>query len=291
MIQRNNNLSILPFYTDVNEQNHRRTYAYGEVYPLYCPIGALPPFQVIRNHNAATVSSVRMYKYSDGTYTDVTTAMTGAGLSVIQYATDGYDIVMYPTNVPHNITQTEGRHYLVMTMSDGTVYTSDLFTVVADMSGFLNIRWWDTEDLIMDGCRISYANGYKNSVWLNTQLGKPEYEFEEEGEQHDGYFYPEKMISEKKYKCVFLAPEYLCDVMRFARLSDFVQVRDRYGNGYRCDTFLCTPKWEEQGDLASVEVEFTCETVAKKIGKGYIKLGMEDDFNDDFNDDFDAATE
>jgi hypothetical protein len=36
-------------------------------------------------------------------------------------------------------------------------------------------------------------------------------------------------------------------------------------------------------------VEFTCETVAKKVGKGYINLGMFDDFNDDFNDDFDAA--
>ena len=291
MIQRNNNLSVLPFYEDVEEQNHRRTYAYGEKYPLYCPLGSLPPFQIIRKHDSATITSVRLYRCADNTYVSVQTAMVAAGLQVIQYATSGYDIVMYPTNAPHDLTQQEGQHYLRLTMSDGKTYYSDIFTVVADMSGFLNIRWWDAQDLIMDGTRISYANEFRNSLWLNTQLGKPEYEFEEEGENRDGYFYPEKMISEKKYKCVFLAPEYLCDVIRFIRLSDFVQVRDRYGHTYRCDTFLCTPKWEEQGDLASVEVEFTCETVAKKIGKGYIKLGMQDDFNDDFNNDFDAADE
>jgi hypothetical protein len=49
-----------------------------------------------------------------------------------------------------------------------------------------------------------------------------------------------------------------------------------------------TPKWQEQGDLASVEIEFTCDTVAKKIGRAYT-LGQDGDFNDDFNNDFDIV--
>lgn len=289
MIQRNNNLSVLPFYEDVEEQNHRRTYAYGEKYPLYTPMGTVPPFQIIRKHSEALISDVRIYKADGSSYVTVLSPMFSAGLTVIRYADSGYDIVMYPSNAPHGLTTEEGQFFMRLSMGDGKVYYSDIFTVVADMSAFLNVRWWDAEDLVMDGTRISYAENFRNSLWLATQLGKPEYEFEEEGENRDGYFYPEKMISEKKYKFVFLAPEYLCDVMRFIRLSDFVTVKDRYGHSYRCDTFLCTPKWQEQGDLASVEVEFTCETVAKKVGKGYINLGMLDDFNDDFNDDFDAA--
>ena len=72
--------------------------------------------------------------------------------------------------------------------------------------------------------------------------------------------------------------------MRFIRLSDIVEVRDQYGNLYRADTFLITPKWETQGDLASVEVEFTCDTVAKKIG--YAITNNLGDYNDDYNDDF-----
>jgi hypothetical protein len=63
--------------------------------------------------------------------------------------------------------------------------------------------------------------------------------------------------------------------MRFIRLSDYVFVQDQYGNIYRCDTFLITPKWETQGNVASVEIEFTCFTVAKKIGRGSTGLADE----------------
>ena len=140
----------------------------------------------------------------------------------------------------------------------------------------------------MDGCRVVYKYGdvqYKNTLWLATQLGKPEYEYEEEGEKRDGYFFPEKILSQKKYKFTILATEYLCDVMRFIRLADVVQIRDQWGNVFLADTFLMTPDWKEQGDLASVEMEFTCDTVAKKIGRGYV-LGSLGDYNNDYNNDF-----
>jgi hypothetical protein len=104
---------------------------------------------------------------------------------------------------------------------------------------------------------------------LNTQLGKPEYGFEEEGEKRDGLFFPSKMISEKTYKFSFLANEPLCDVMRLARMADHVKVTDRYGGVYVCDTFLMTPKWETQGNVASVEVEFQTNLVAKRIGRAF----------------------
>ena len=289
MIQRNNNLSVLPFYENIEEQNHRRTYAYGEVYPLYTPVGTIPPFQIIREHSDATISAARLHRLSDGEYNNIRPKLLDAGLTILSYGSDGYDIIVFDSIERRELTTAEGQYYVTIGTSDGMTYYSEVFTVVADMSGFLNICWWDSEDLIMDGCRISYANQFRNTLWLNTQLGKPEYDFEEEGENRDGYFYPEKMISEKRFKCVILVPEYLCDVMRFIRLSDFVVVRDRFGHSYRCDTFLCTPKWQEQGDLASMEIEFTCETVAKKIGRTYVNLGQLPDFNNDFNNDYDIA--
>ena len=122
-------------------------------------------------------------------------------------------------------------------------------------------------------------------MYLCTELGKPEYQFEEEGENRDGYFFPEKQISEKTYRAMCLAPEYLCDVMRFIRMADYVVITDKYGRSYDCDTFLITPKWQTQGDLASVEIEFETATVVKKIGRGYT-ITNKGDYNNDFNNDF-----
>lgn len=288
MIQRNNNLSPLPFYDNIDEQNHYKSYAYGEVYPLYTPIGSIPPFQLIIPHTTATVSSVTLYKVSTATGINITSAINTAGLIKKNFAANGYDVVLYTSMNVTNFSTEEGRYYIVVQLSNGDRYYSDIFTMVGDMSGYLNLMWWDLNDLEMDNARIVYKDGavacYRNQLWLQTQLGKPEYDFTEEGETRDGYFFAEKMVSEKKYKCTILAPEYLCDVMRFIRMSDRVYVTDQNGIQYRCDTFLITPKWEQQGDLASVEIEFTCDTVAKKIGKGYVDTGA--DFNNDYNNDY-----
>ena len=44
----NNNLSVLPFYLGEQYQDFRKSYAYGEIYPLFSPSNRLLPFQIIR---------------------------------------------------------------------------------------------------------------------------------------------------------------------------------------------------------------------------------------------------
>ena len=77
----NNNISVLPFYTNIDEQNHRKSYAYGEIYPLFSQAGMLLPFQIQRAHRNNAISQVRLYR-KDGTLVGtLTQAMTEAGLS------------------------------------------------------------------------------------------------------------------------------------------------------------------------------------------------------------------
>lgn len=286
MIQRNNNLSVLPFYTSRDEQTHRRTYSYGEVYPLYTPVGYLPPFQIVLPHSDASFTSARLYDRNDQQKASVLSGLQSAGLTKMSFVGYDYDVIVMPSSAG-GIFSGEGQYWLRLELSDGTVFYSDIFTAVGQSSPYLKIEWWDAQDFLMDDSRIVYVLGesslFKNRLYLDTQLGKPDYEFEEEGEQRDGYFFPEKQISQKKFKCVILASEALCDAIRLIRLSDYVKVTDRYGNIYRADTFLATPKWEAQGNLASVEIEFTCDTVAKKIPRPLSVVG---DFNNDYNDDF-----
>jgi hypothetical protein len=240
-------------------------------------MGTVPPFQIIKEHYVgASVRSAVLKKADGETVGSILSGLNAAGMLYMPFA--DYDIIAYPSSSPAGLTSAEGQYYIQLSTSDGKLYYSDVFTVVGQTGGFIAVQWWDIEDLQMDGGRIVYKNGgveFRNTLWLQTQLGKPEYTFNEEGETRDGYFFPEKMVSEKTYKCTILASEYLCDIMRFIRLSDYVFVQDQYGNTYRCDTFLITPKWETQGNIASVEIEFTCFTVAKKIGRGSTGLADE----------------
>lgn len=281
----NNNISVLPWYNSLSEQNHRKSYAYGAIYPLIAPANILLPFQIMRTTRSNGITSVMLLDKAGTAVANITQPMIEAGLQIVRFQTLGYDVILYPATLPMPINMFDGIYY--MRLSDGVqTWYSEMFTVVQDVSGYVKVQWWDIENLVFDAGQIVYKNpAYKNTLYLCTELGKPEYEFEEEGQDRDGYFFPEKQISTKKYKCTILAPEYLCDVMRFIRMADYIRVRDKYGNVYNCDTFLITPKWQTQGDLASVEIEFKTDTVVKKIGRGYLASDS-GDFNDDYNNDF-----
>ena len=282
----NNNISVLPWYTSIEQQNHRKSYAYGTIYPLFTPKRTLLPFQIMRNTSSRDITRAQLYDKNGVLFADITTALKETGLQIVPFASLGYDVIVYPSLLPFAIDTQDGIYYDRTT--DGVnVWYSEMFTIVGDLSGYLKIEWYDVENFVFDAGQIVYQNPkFHNVLYLCTELGKPEYPFEEEGETRDGYFFPEKQISEKTYRCMALAPEYLCDVMRFIRMSDKVFVTDKYGHQYDCDTFLITPKWQTQGDLASVEIEFETATVAKKIGRGYITPGRKGDFNNDFNNDF-----
>ena len=131
----------------------------------------------------------------------------------------------------------------------------------------MKIEWYDVEDFLFDAGAIAYSDGYKNEMFFDAEIGMPEYEFEEEVAERNGYQFPISQISYKKYKFTILVPEEVCDVMRFIRLSDHIRISTK-NDTYEATSFLMTPTWAEQGYLAEVACEFTTDTVAKKIGKG-----------------------
>lgn len=176
----------------------------------------------------------------------------------------------------------EGKDYIVhkgeeIALSEG--FTDKMYLELSDgidtwysaYFGFcepcMKIEWYDAEDFVFDAGAIAYSDGYKNEMFFDAEIGMPEYEFEEEVAERNGYQFPISQISYKKYKFSILVPEEVCDVMRFIRLSDYVKITTSEGT-YDATSFLMTPTWQEQGYLAEVACEFTTDTVAKKIGKG-----------------------
>ena len=397
----NNNLSVLPWYTSVEQQNARKWWIYGKVYPLFTPAGFMLPFQIMTPHHsseAVPMPDVTLeptnkrngYYDTNGNFHSIATflistyevnfanvylttipdmaseiqdavsaiAMDGNGnvtgvlqnpqgdmytgiwnlppntsiihvvtqkrgeegyvstvkyspiniinsfelfgrngnligdytnaikpyLSVKQFPEFNYDVLVFGGQLPVFSSMNNGQYYAKI--NDGyDNYYSEIFTVVNDIEPYLKITWWDVDDFTMDAGTIVYTNpAFKNVLYLQSDLAKPEYPFEEEGETRDGYFFPAKQISEKRYRFNFLASEYLLDVMRFIRMADFAEI-EYHGQRYSLDTFLITPEWEDNGDVASVEAVFDTATVAKKIGLGYIKA-QRGDFNFDYNNDY-----
>lgn len=283
----NNNLSVLPWYTSIEQQNARKWWLYGRVYPLFTPAGFLLPFQILLDYRATpTMSACVLYDANTNASVDsaVATKLNNTGFTFKQFSALGYTVAVYPGLLPAFTKLNNGRYYLRITIN-GVYYYSEIFTVVNDIQPYLKITWWDLDDFTMDAGTIVYTNpAFKNVLYLQSDLAKPEYPFEEEGETRDGYFFPTKQVSEKRYRFNFLASEYLLDVMRFIRMADFAEI-EYHGQRYSLDTFLITPEWEDNGDVAAVEAFFDTATVAKKIGLGYVKA-QRSDFNDDFNNDY-----
>lgn len=227
------------------------------------------------------IKSFKIYTRCGELVGDFTQAILDAGIAVKPFASLGYDVIVFGGQTPVFTQFANGQYYA--TISDGTqTWYSEMFTVVNDIEPYLKIEWWDVEDFVMDAGTIvyKYANGtqFRNILYLQTDIAKPEYEFEEESEERDGYAFPIKQISKKTFHFSFLASEYLLDVMRFIRLSDYAVITYK-GQRYSVDSFMLSPEWEDYGDIASVDAEFTTATVAKKIGLSYIR--STGDFNND----------
>ena len=275
----NNNFSVIPWYKSLSEQRHRAFYAYGHVYNLFAPIDYLLPFQIVRKAVGSTTinSSWSAYLYNqDGerVTTDIINKLASAGLTIKGFSTLGYEVIVFPATSALNLGVQKGIYYL--SLSDGiNTWYSDLITLT-DVRDCLKVQWWDDADFIMESGAIVYETGFKHTLYLDSTVGKPKYEYEEEGDTRDGYFFAEKQISEKTYNFTFIAPEYLCDAVRFIRLSDNVIVSQNLRE-YNVDNFVAEVEWQAQGDLAIVIVEFKTNTVAKKIAPGF------NDYSTDYN--------
>lgn len=279
----NNNLSPLPFYTDILRQNHRKDYAFGEVFPLITPDKKILPFQIIREHRGNPIAQVLLRK-ADGTLiADITSQMVNNGMKVNPYVVYGHDIIIYNGILPLTIDTPEGQYYIQL-MDEIQIWTSEVFTIVRFIDQYLKIVYSDAESLMFDNGQIDFTDNFAFNLYLPTQVGKPEYKFEEQVDSRDGLQFIEKQISEKTYTFNFLAPEFLLDAMRIIRMMDTIEIFSK-GVVYDVDQFLMTPKWQDGGYVAAVDVEFQCNTIIKKISRTFIPANN-GDFNGDYNDDF-----
>jgi hypothetical protein len=281
------NISPLPFYTSISGQHHRKSYAFGQVYPLITPINKILPFQIFARGAYASSDSARTStSVTDGAsfnksfnFSFATPRAIRGGIELYDYETDSV-IAALPLTLEINQANDmysvrylgketfpevkEGRFYLAINVGGQTLY-SEVFTAVADTSCYLKLKYSNSHPFNFAEGAIDFSNDFFFECYLDTQIGKPEYTFEEEATTRMGYTFIESQVSKKTYRFVALAPEYLCDALRIVRLCNN-KVIEAEGRVYRALTFSINPTWEEQGDLASIECEFEIDSVISNIG-------------------------
>lgn len=273
-------LSPLAFYDNINKQNHRKSYAYNHISPLIMNLGIIDSFQFcIGDYDKnIEISNVYLVNYKTNKQIDIKSKLEENGLKL--YNNDGYALVEYPGFLNIVVVE-EGFYYLKIILSNNNTYFSEIFCFTGSTDKCLEIRYSNPSSRfylkngIVDLRQLSFV------IRLQTELGKPEYSFEEESTKRLGYSFIESQVSKKVYKFNVILPEYQCDALRLIRLCSNKKL-STLDSDYEPITFEMDVDWQEQGDLASVNCQFDVDNIIYNRG-GCITKG---DFNNDFNNDF-----
>lgn len=289
----NSSMSPLPFYDSMALWNHKRSYAFGQVYGLITYRNMLMPFQFVlsgEGHDTYRLLPryVILVNVDTGEELRIGTSMIEAGLEIKHYD-DDFSVIRYPGILPIASLKEEGRYYFKITLKSAgypTVETvSEIFTISNNVDDCIQLEYSNSYNFELKNGMVDFSDNFKFRCYLQATIGKPDYEFEEEATERMGYSFMESQVSKKVYHFTFLAPEYLCDALRIVRMCEDKRIISKNKN-YELISFSMEPDWQDQGDLAAVECSFETDTVIANIG-GYTPKLLGGDFNPDYNKDFD----
>jgi hypothetical protein len=280
-------LSPLKFYDALEKQERYKSYAYGQVSPVVMPFNIIYPFQFVANDNATTsITSAYIYdaNTNEAITNNVVESLKEDGLSV--KSIKGYRVVLFPGIFPTQELKFEGQYYLGLVTDKGEEYYSEVFCFTHDYSKYIEIEYWHPEfDFIVKNGIITFADNFHFKMLINSELGRPEYSFEEEATKRLGYNFIESQTSKKTYKFNAILPEYQCDAIRLVRMCSNKKITS-LGETYDMLSFDMNVDWQEQGNLASVTCEFEVDNIIVNTGT-FMSEALGGDFNNDYNNDLD----
>lgn len=297
MIQ--NNLFPLAIYDDINKQARFKWYAYGNTYAQPFTYKKIPPFQIIFEDENTNITAFTLHSVADGSTVNILGTMINEhGLAGNNGLIPGKKLYTNFSTDPLIMANVDYGDYYVSFVAEGNTYYSDVFRWCEDLSDKIKITYYHTEHFPISNGVIYYGENYQNEFFIDSEVGKPEYEFNEEETTRDGIKFYIYQVSTKKYRFEFQAPEYILDALRLIWMTDVVNITYQ-GNVYSVDSILFTPEWDDHGFLATIETEFTTGTVLAMTGRAIGNTDVYDtpdtppipeveggDYNDDYNNDY-----
>ena len=215
----------LPFYDAVTKQDKNRTHS---VIPFYCPTTHLPPF-VICDAVAELPATIDYFLVSCSDLASGGTEITAyfsAEPTIVSTATNFYAIYDGTTLA---MALPKGTYFLRADSSAGNSYYSEHFIVTAMPSGeWIKLAFSNTADL----GDIPYSEGFTQIVYLNTKMNYPANEYIEVGEEKDGVFIAEKLVTKYLFRISDYVSRALHRVLVRLPQHDSITITDEVGNVY-----------------------------------------------------------
>jgi hypothetical protein len=149
-----------------------------------------------------------------------------ADLSLINIGTQ--DAIIY-FGTPFNFQLPCGNYYMMLTTTDDTIYYSEVISVkdfIPSHSPYVMLEWFnncDLSDVIYQNIN-SYA--YKNRMYIDGPISKPEYPFKEDGVEdgNSDYNVTFQKWEKKEILTVAKCPDFIVDALTTMKLHDTIEV-------------------------------------------------------------------
>lgn len=268
MYLKNNIYQPLNFFKSVElRERFLETHKTKVFKPLYST-SKLPPFQIRRTNNATPFDNVKLVAVDSTLVIDLLPLIQN-DLEVFTLEID--DILVHYGDIDLGNLIVEGEYYLEVGDWQNTWYSVNF-----DLLDF------DSDNLINNHCditRLSYFDKgiiggifydtlprvYENVIFFKQDIGKPEYEYIEEGEEDGlGNFSPDYKKLSKKYLLQSVLPEYFLDAINLIPLHNNISIQTSEGHTADIDTLTVSNKWEgEIGTWGLVDLVFTTDFIIK----------------------------
>jgi|WetSurMetagenome_2_1015567.scaffolds.fasta_scaffold00103_56 hypothetical protein len=216
----------LPFYDSLVKQDRVRENA---VIPIHCPRTQLPPFEIaVGSATVATINTIKLVA-CDGTKTTINGFFTAFPTVTASVSTTLGPYIQY-NGTALSSSLPVGSYYVEIVKSDATYYSDwiNVRTMANPLEKFIKIEFSDANNL----GDLRYENGFKQQVWLEAVLNNPTHEMVNIGEEKDGVFVAEKVVSKKIYSIIAYVSRSLYECLMRLPQHSTITITDETGQTY-----------------------------------------------------------